>query len=103
MVASTTMRTSAKHFKTTPNSGAASVKNDRTWLSSAYYVANFIYCDLGDDAAAVATRLQAEGVIVRPLGPWGAPTAIRITIGIPEQNDIFINAFRKVMDRASVR
>jgi histidinol-phosphate aminotransferase len=65
--------------------------------------ANFIYCDLGDDAAAVATRLQAEGVIVRPLGPWGAPTAIRITIGIPEQNDIFINAFRKVMDRASVR
>ncbi|HEV8046279.1 MAG TPA: histidinol-phosphate transaminase [Terriglobales bacterium] len=65
--------------------------------------ANFIYCDLGDDAAAVATRLQAEGVIVRPLGPWGAPSAIRITIGIPEQNDIFLNAFRKVMERASVR
>jgi histidinol-phosphate aminotransferase len=65
--------------------------------------ANFIYCDLGDDAAAVATRLQAEGVIVRPLGPWGAPTAIRITIGTPEQNDIFLNAFRKVMERASVR
>ena len=65
--------------------------------------ANFIYCDLGDDAAAVATRLQDEGVIVRPLGPWGAPSAIRITIGTPEQNDIFINAFRKVMERASVR
>jgi histidinol-phosphate aminotransferase len=65
--------------------------------------ANFLYCDLGDDAAAVATRLQAEGVIVRPLGPWGAPSAIRITIGTPEQNDIFLNAFRKVMERASVR
>src|SRR5579872_562578 len=65
--------------------------------------ANFIYCDLGDDAAAVATRLQDEGVIVRPLGPWGAPSAIRITIGTPEQNDIFINAFRKVMERASGR
>lgn len=65
--------------------------------------ANFIYCDLGDDAAAVATRLQAEGVIVRPLAPWGAPRAIRITIGTPEQNDIFLNAFRKVMERASVR
>lgn len=64
---------------------------------------NFIYCDLGDDAAAVAKRLQAEGVIVRPLGPWGAPNAIRITIGTPEQNDIFLNAFRKVMERASVR
>jgi histidinol-phosphate aminotransferase len=65
--------------------------------------ANFLYCDLGDDAAALASRLQAEGVIVRPLGPWGAPSAIRITIGTPEQNDIFLNAFRKVMERASVR
>ena len=65
--------------------------------------ANFVYCELGDDAAAVAGRLQAEGVIVRPLGPWGAPTAIRITIGTPEQNDIFVKAFRKVMDRAAVR
>jgi len=65
--------------------------------------ANFLYCELGDDAAAVAKRLQAEGVIVRPMGPWGAPTAIRITIGTPEQNDIFLKAFKKVMERATVR
>jgi histidinol-phosphate aminotransferase len=65
--------------------------------------ANFLYCELGDDAAAVAKRLQAEGVIVRPLGPWGSPTAIRVTIGTPEQNDIFLKAFRKVMERAAVR
>jgi histidinol-phosphate aminotransferase len=65
--------------------------------------ANFLYCELGDDAAAVAKRLQAEGVIVRPLGPWGAPTAIRITIGTPEQNDIFLAAFKKVTARTSVR
>jgi histidinol-phosphate aminotransferase len=65
--------------------------------------ANFLYCELGDDAAAVAKRLQAEGVIVRSMGPWGAPTAIRITIGTPEQNDIFLKAFKKVMERATVR
>jgi histidinol-phosphate aminotransferase len=65
--------------------------------------ANFLYCELGDDAAAVAERLQAEGVIVRPLGPWGAPTAIRITIGTAEQNDIFLRAFKKVMERATAR
>jgi histidinol-phosphate aminotransferase len=58
---------------------------------------------LGDDAAAVAKRLQADGVIVRPLGPWGAPTAIRITIGTPEQNDVFLKAFKKVMERTTVR
>jgi histidinol-phosphate aminotransferase len=65
--------------------------------------ANFLYCELGDDAAAVARRLQTGGVIVRPLGPWGAPTAIRVTIGMPEQNDIFLAAFKKVMERATAR
>jgi histidinol-phosphate aminotransferase len=64
---------------------------------------NFVYCELGDDAAAVAKRLQAEGVIVRPLGPWGAPTAIRITIGTPEQNDVLLRAFKKVIERTTVR
>lgn len=65
--------------------------------------ANFVYCELGEEAAVVAKRLQAEGVIVRPLAPWGAPTAIRVTIGTPQQNAIFLNAFRKVMERATVR
>src|SRR5271170_4008480 len=65
--------------------------------------ANFLYCELGDDAAAVAKHLQAEGIIVRPLAPWGAPTAIRVTIGTPEQNSVFLLAFRKVMERAVVR
>ena len=64
---------------------------------------NFLYCELGDDATAVAKRFQAEGVIVRPLGPWGAPTAIRITIGTPEHNDIFLKAFKRVMERATAR
>ena len=65
--------------------------------------ANFLYCELGEDAAVVAKRLQAEGVIVRPLAPWGAPSAIRVTIGTPEQNDIFLNAFKKVTEQATVR
>jgi histidinol-phosphate aminotransferase len=65
--------------------------------------ANFVYCELGEDAAAVAKRLQNEGVIIRPLGPWGAPTAIRVTIGTPEQNRTFLKAFQKVMEKAAVR
>ncbi len=58
--------------------------------------ANFVYCDLGEDAAAFANRLQDEGVAVRPLGPWGAPNCIRVTIGTPEQNQAFLNAARRV-------
>ena len=65
--------------------------------------ANFLYCELGEDAASVANQLQTQGIIVRPLAPWGAPTAIRVTIGTPEQNLVFLKAFKKVMARALVR
>jgi histidinol-phosphate aminotransferase len=63
--------------------------------------ANFLYCELSEDAAGIANRLQREGVIVRPLEAWGAPMAIRITIGTPEQNEIFLKAFKKIMDRSA--
>jgi histidinol-phosphate aminotransferase len=58
--------------------------------------ANFLYCDLSEDAAVFANRLQDEGVAVRPLGSWGAPNCIRVTIGMPEQNQGFLQAARKV-------
>ena len=64
--------------------------------------ANFIYCELGENASAVAKRMQTEGVIIRPLTAWGAPTAMRVTVGIPEQNDQFLTAFKKVMERTPV-
>lgn len=60
--------------------------------------ANFLYCELGVDAADVARRLQAESVLVRPLALWGAPTAIRVSVGTPEQNEVFVKTFKKVME-----
>lgn len=65
--------------------------------------ANFIYVELGEEAAPMARRLQEAGVIVRPLAPWGAPNALRITIGTPEQNQFFAGAFRKVMSGMPAR
>ena len=58
--------------------------------------ANFFCCDLGRDAAAFAYALRNEGVSVRPLGAWGAPTCIRVSIGTPEQNQVLLNAARKI-------
>jgi histidinol-phosphate aminotransferase len=58
--------------------------------------ANFLYCDLGEDAAAMAERLRGEGISVRPLGGWGAPTCIRVSMGTPEQNQIFLSAIGKI-------
>jgi histidinol-phosphate aminotransferase len=62
---------------------------------------NFVFCDLGEDAAAVANRLQDEGVAVRPLGHWGAPNCIRVTIGTPEQNQAFLQAARGLGSRGA--
>jgi len=58
--------------------------------------ANFVYCDLGQDASGFAERLRGEGVSVRPLGGWGAPTCIRVSIGMPEQNQVFLSGARKI-------
>jgi histidinol-phosphate aminotransferase len=63
--------------------------------------ANFLFCDLGEEASAVAGRLQDQGVAVRPLGSWGAPNCIRVTIGTPEQNQAFLHAARRVGSRGS--
>jgi histidinol-phosphate/aromatic aminotransferase/cobyric acid decarboxylase-like protein len=51
---------------------------------------------VGGDAAAFALRLLQEGVAVRPLGSWGAPTCIRVTIDKPEQNGAFLDAVRRM-------
>jgi len=58
--------------------------------------ANFLYCDLGEDALGFAERLRGEGVSVRPLGAWGAPSCVRVSIGKPEQNQVLLEAARKV-------
>jgi histidinol-phosphate aminotransferase len=63
--------------------------------------ANFLFCDLSEDASAFANRLQDEGVAVRPLRSWGAPNCIRVTIGTPEQNQAFLQAARRLGARGS--
>lgn len=57
---------------------------------------NFLYCRIGQDAGDFAGRLRAEGIWVRPLEKWGAPEAIRITTGTPEQNDALLRAMKRV-------
>jgi histidinol-phosphate aminotransferase len=57
---------------------------------------NFLYVETGEDASALAQRMQSHGVLVRPLGgSWGARTAIRVTVGSAEQNRRFLEAWRQ--------
>lgn len=56
--------------------------------------ANFLFVPFADEGAAadVIERLMAAGVIVRGTGPFGAPEGVRITIGLPEENDRMLAA-----------
>ena len=54
--------------------------------------ANFIYLPV-DDAMALYEGLLRRGVIIRPMGPG----AVRVTIGLPEENRRFIEALTQVI------
>ena len=58
-------------------------------------VANFVYADVGEDARPLFDALLRAGVIVRPLHGFGAPTAIRVTVGTAEENGFFAEALAK--------
>jgi len=60
-------------------------------------VGNFLYVDTGEDAQPLFERLLREGVIVRPLQGFGAPSAIRISVGTPEENAFFADALGRVL------
>jgi len=62
--------------------------------------ANFIYVEVGEDSTALAKRLEAGGVIVRPLAGWGAPQALRISIGTPDENRVLVEAMKRVVGAA---
>jgi histidinol-phosphate aminotransferase len=59
--------------------------------------ANFILVDVGRSAADIYQKLLHEGVIVRPLTPFGMETALRITVGTPDENRRLIKGLRSVL------
>lgn len=56
--------------------------------------ANFLLLEFGTPEAALAVveALLTRGVIVRGAAPFGAPAGVRITIGLPEENDLMLEA-----------
>jgi histidinol-phosphate aminotransferase len=60
-------------------------------------VGNFVYVDVGGDAVELFERLLHEGVIVRPLAGFGAPSAIRVSVGTPDEIDEFAGALGRAL------
>jgi histidinol-phosphate aminotransferase len=61
--------------------------------------ANFILIRLASQERAqqLFEALLREGVIVRPVGSFGLPDCLRITIGKPEENEICLSALQRIL------
>ena len=63
-------------------------------------VANFLFAEVSEDARPLFEALLREGVIVRPTAGFGAPGAIRVTVGTAEENAFFGEALGRVLAAA---
>src|SRR4029079_6057816 len=61
--------------------------------------ANFILVDVGRSASDIYQRLLKDGVIVRPLTPFGMESALRVTVGTPQENRRLVKALRTVLGK----
>ena len=60
---------------------------------------NFITVHFTLAADSIYQKLLREGVIVRPVGNYGMPNSLRISIGLPEENQRCIDAIKRVLEQ----
>lgn len=58
---------------------------------------NFIAVDVGREAAPVYDALLRRGVIVRPIAGYGMPNHLRVSIGLAQENQHFLDALGRVL------
>ncbi|HMN76839.1 MAG TPA: aminotransferase class I/II-fold pyridoxal phosphate-dependent enzyme [Burkholderiaceae bacterium] len=59
--------------------------------------ANFLWLDLGADSAAVHEALPARGFITKAWKDPGFETCLRVSIGLPAQNEAFVGALGEIL------
>ncbi|EKE86931.1 histidinol-phosphate transaminase [Idiomarina xiamenensis] len=57
---------------------------------------NFLTIEVGDDAEQLYQELLQQGVIVRPVTGYQLPRHLRVSIGLPAENQAFIDAMVKL-------
>lgn len=58
---------------------------------------NFVLFDTGGDGQEVFKALLKRGVILRPLANYGLPRHLRMSLGLPHENDAALTALGEVM------
>jgi histidinol-phosphate aminotransferase len=59
---------------------------------------NFVLVDFERPAKAVEDALLQRGVIVRPMGGYGLPSCLRITVGLPQENQELLETLARVLN-----
>ena len=60
-------------------------------------VGNFLTIDFGRDVTSIYDELLSRGVLVRPIGVYEMPNHLRVTVGLPEENERFIERLKIVL------
>jgi len=78
--------------------GKAQLQQGFTQLGLAFVpsFANFVLVKVGD-AARVNLELLKRGVIVRPVAGDGLPEWLRVSIGLPHENQKFLEALAAIV------
>ncbi|MCB9703723.1 MAG: histidinol-phosphate transaminase [Myxococcales bacterium] len=63
--------------------------------------ANFVLVDLGRPAAPIAAALEGRGIMVRTLEPYGMTTALRISVGLADENRAVLDALAELLGVAA--
>jgi histidinol-phosphate aminotransferase len=63
-------------------------------------VGNFLFAEVGEDSRPFFERLLHEGVIVRPTHGFGAPGAVRVTVGTEDEHRFLAEALSRVAPTA---
>lgn len=70
---------------------------DRMGLSYIPSAGNFVAVEVGENAMGVYQALLAHGVIVRPIAGYGMPRHLRVSVGLPKENERFIDALAQAL------
>jgi len=61
--------------------------------------ANFIMLEMNtaERVAKIHEGLLRHGIAIRPLAAFGLPTCLRITVGLPEENELLVKALHNIL------
>ncbi len=59
--------------------------------------ANFIMVDFGEKCDTIYNELLRRGILLRPLKAYGFTSCLRITVGLPDENERLISTLKEIL------